>query len=337
MIRFAWLQSRTQTLVTAAALVLLAVALWITGLQLTHLYRDLIPGCAGGAGSCDAAGSLLMSHDQLLQGLLMLLMRAVPIVIGVFWGAPLLTRELEAGTHRLVWTQSVSRARWVTTKLGLLTLVTVVLAGLLTWTVTWWFRPLDLVNRNQFGVFDARDLVPVGYAVFALTLGTFVGAVVRRTLPAMAITLGLFVAVRVAVILWVRPRLLPPAHETASLLDRGLGFVNRSGSLSLRVSAGNPPNAWLLSSHLVDSSGHVATAAERAAFLHQYCPDLGTPSASPAVFDACTRQAAKAFQLAVTYQPAGHYWPMQWLETGIFLFLGLLAALGTYWWVTRRS
>ena len=37
-----------------------------------------------------------------------------------FWGAPLVTRELEAGTHRLVWNQSVTRTRWLATKLGLI-------------------------------------------------------------------------------------------------------------------------------------------------------------------------------------------------------------------------
>ena len=43
---------------------------------------------------------------------------AVPAVVGVFWGAPMVARELEAGTHRLVWNQSITRTRWLATKLG---------------------------------------------------------------------------------------------------------------------------------------------------------------------------------------------------------------------------
>ena len=34
-------------------------------------------------------------------------------MIGAFWGAPMVARELETGTHRLVWNQSVTRTRWL--------------------------------------------------------------------------------------------------------------------------------------------------------------------------------------------------------------------------------
>ena len=42
----------------------------------------------------------------------------MPALIGAFWGAPLITREFEAGTFRLAWNQSVTRARWLAIKLG---------------------------------------------------------------------------------------------------------------------------------------------------------------------------------------------------------------------------
>lgn len=42
-------------------------------------------------------------------GLLVVL--AVPAVIGMFWGAPLISRELETGTHYLAWNQGVTRTR----------------------------------------------------------------------------------------------------------------------------------------------------------------------------------------------------------------------------------
>ena len=45
-------------------------------------------------------------------------MAVVPAVVGAFWGAPLVARELEAGTHRLAWNQAVTRTRWLTTKLA---------------------------------------------------------------------------------------------------------------------------------------------------------------------------------------------------------------------------
>jgi len=38
------------------------------------------------------------------------LVLAVPLLIGMFWGAPLISREFEAGTFRLAWTQGVTRS-----------------------------------------------------------------------------------------------------------------------------------------------------------------------------------------------------------------------------------
>ena len=67
----------------------------------------------------------------------------VPALIGIFWGAPLVARELEAGTFRLAWTQSVTRTRWLAVKIALVGLASVLAAGLLSLLVTWWSSPLD--------------------------------------------------------------------------------------------------------------------------------------------------------------------------------------------------
>ena len=127
-----------------------------------------------------------------------------PILFGIFLGAPLIARELEAGTYRLAWTQSVTRARWIATRLTLVTLVTAVLVGLLSTAVTWWQRPLDLVNNALWLNFDQRDVMPVAFAVFAVALGTLVGAIVRRTLVAMASTIVGYFGVRYLVTEYVR-------------------------------------------------------------------------------------------------------------------------------------
>src|SRR6202042_2486531 len=70
-------------------------------------------------------------------------MYAVPALIGVFWGAPLLTREIEAGTFRLAWTQSVTRTRWLAVKLGLIGAAAIATAGLLSLIISWWAAPID--------------------------------------------------------------------------------------------------------------------------------------------------------------------------------------------------
>lgn len=349
MTRFAWLQCRTQTLLVAGGLALLAAVAAVTGVHLSHLYTDLVRHCETG---CDLAESRFLSHDNALQIALPLVARAFPALVGVFWGAPLVARELEAGTHRLAWTQSVGRTRWVLTKLAVVGLATAGVSVLLTLTVTWWFRAVDAVGTNRYAVFDERGVVVVGYALFAFALGAFVGAVLRRTVPAMATTLAAFVVARVATLLWVRPHLLAPVHKTVSLLNGGrLGFQSSHGSdVTLVAEGSGGPQAWTLSSHLVTSSGRRPGAAELTAFLHQSCPGIGQPpgppppgdtvvrrALDPAAFDACRAQLAKAYRLVVTYQPANRYGALQWLELTLFLASAVLLAAGCWWWVTRRS
>ena len=73
-----------------------------------------------------------------------------PPLLGIFWGAPLVARELEAGTHRLVWTQSVTRTRWLAVKLGVIGLAGMAVTGLVSLMVTWWAHPLDRVQIDQY-------------------------------------------------------------------------------------------------------------------------------------------------------------------------------------------
>jgi len=333
-IRFAWLQSRTQTLASFALLAALAVAAAITGVQLSHLYGSLVGHCHA---DCGFATAQFLSHGHFMDHVLTIVTQIVPVLIGIFWGAPLLSRELETGTFRLVWTQGVTRARWLLTKLALVGLATVVLAGFVTLTITWWYRVLDPLTTNQYAVFDSRDIAPIGYALFAFAAGALIGAIVPRTVPAMATTIGVYAIARVGVALWVRPRLLPPTHRYVSLTAGQFGFrtTPSSSTLTLNLQASGPKNSWTLSSHVVTSSGRLASSGQVASFVHQHCPGMG-PSSGASVVQTCLGQAARFFRIVVTYQPTSHYWTLQWLETGVFFALALVAGAGCYWWVTRR-
>jgi ABC-type transport system involved in multi-copper enzyme maturation permease subunit len=349
-IRFAWLQSRSQTVVVFGALAALAVAATITGIHLSHLYTSDVARCQTG---CDLAINQFLRNDSFLRHSLDILALITPALIGIFWGAPLLARELETGTYRLAWTQSVSRSRWLVTKLGLVGVITITVAGLLTLTITWWYRTFDTLDTNQYAVFDRRGIAPIGYAVFAFAAGALIGVVLRRALPAMATTLGVYVFARIATAIWIRPHLLSPLHKIVSLHHAGeLGFISNNGSPITLVAKGSGGlNTWTLSSHIVTSTGHMASAGQLSAFVHHYCPRIAIPPpisapanhpvkagpADAAAFNACRNQAARIFHVVVTYQPAGRYWTFQWIETGIFIALALLATIGCYWWVTKRS
>jgi ABC-type transport system involved in multi-copper enzyme maturation permease subunit len=189
----AWRQLRTQALIAAALLAVLVVVLALTGPNLLHYADTFVNGCAAHH-DCSAVTSNFhaLAHLANAYSLLVLL---VPVLLGIFWGAPLIARELESGTFRLAWTQSVTRVRWIATRLALVTLAALVLTALLSLAVTWWQSPVDRLNQALFHNFDERDLMPAAYAAFAVTLGALVGALVKRTLAAMALTIGGFLFV----------------------------------------------------------------------------------------------------------------------------------------------
>jgi hypothetical protein len=354
MIRFAWLQARAQTLTGAAALTAVVVLAILSGAELTHLYNSVVTHCQT-AGDCPAATARYASQDHFLQNALPFLLRVSPALLGIFWGAPLCAREFETGTFRLAWTQSVSRQRWLITKLAIGLAATVLPAGILTLAVTWWSRGFDILSAKQYANFDERDIAPIGYAAFAFALGALVGAMVRRVLTAMAVALAGFVAVRLAVTAWVRPRLITPLHTLVALTSPP-SFEIRGTSqgpilASVTVPAPDMPNAWVQSVKLVTNSGHVPTSAQVSAFIRQYClqpahsvvptsrPGGGPVQASgnSTALTTCQTQAEHLFRAAVSYQPPSRYWIFQWGELGIFIALAVAASIGCYWWITRRA
>jgi hypothetical protein len=345
----AWRQFRTQVVVIAAVLALLAIVLIPTGLHI----RDLYDSCRA-THSCDSS-QLTNTYAKLQNGLQALLLVA-PALIGIFWGAPLVARELETGTYRLGWTQSVSRRRWLAVKLGVGALASVAAAGVLSLLATWWFSPIDTVNRQIFGTLDVRDIAPIGYAAFAFALGATLGLLMRRLLPAMAVTLVGFVAARLAVTFWVRPHLIPPLHATLPLTSSGtnIGFsLSPSGGLSMFGGA-SVPNALVTSSSIVNASGQSPSSQ----FLTRACPDLGNPAVpppgassgavhigighavkapvGPSGFQSCIDHVAAKYHLLVSYQPANRYWAFQGLETALFVVVALLLVGASFWWLRHR-
>ena len=167
---------------------------------------------------------------------------------------------------------------WLATKLALVGVASMVVAGLFSLGVTWWFSRMDQLSMNQFSTFDQRDLVAVGYAALAFALGVTAGVLIRRTLPAMAVTLGVFVvgpARRSAS--WVRPNLLRALHLSQALDPNSMGFFSSNGSvMHLQPKPPNLPNAWIYDHpHRRPRRPH---AADRGGVAH--LPDAGSRPAA---------------------------------------------------------
>src|SRR5262245_47249348 len=117
MIWLTWRQFRLSALPVFGVLGAIAVALAISGPGLYREYSDLLAECNQPCG--DAYVHFFFPRVGVYGGLI-LLVTAVPAIVGAFWGAPLISREFEARTQEMVWQQSVSRQRWLAAKLGLI-------------------------------------------------------------------------------------------------------------------------------------------------------------------------------------------------------------------------
>ncbi|MEU4119236.1 hypothetical protein AB0F71_32675 [Kitasatospora sp. NPDC028055] len=225
---------------------------------------------------------------------------AVPLLIGVFIGAPLLAQEHERGTIRLIRAQSVSPVRWLAARLavpGLAVLAaTGVLASLMTWV--WWtdivHGPVAFDPPFQFFTYPALGVAPVAWSLFALALGVLVGQLVRRSLPAMFLT-GALVAIVHGLVRWARPSFYPTVDAVAPLR------------------AMQPTNAWLVDAKTI------------------------LPDGSRVDSVACveTHRCDGATGTWLSYHPSAHLVPVQLVEAGILLALTALALTAAFRLVRR--
>ncbi|MFG2076214.1 ABC transporter permease [Nonomuraea maritima] len=351
-----WRQFRGSAAMTAAALVVLTAVLALTGPGLADRYAAGIAGCVND-GTCHEFFDRFFDDHQLAFLALTLVVLILPALVGLFWGAPLVTRELEAGTHLLVWNQSVTRRRWLAVKLAIIGLMATAAAGVCGLVVTWWSGPLDRSAVPELAqmsplVFSARGIAPIGYAAFAFVLGVTAGILVRRTLPAMVLTLAVFAAVQIAMPLLVRPHLMPPVTGTFQLnrenvdafhLPRGGGPVE----VFLRTTAvPGHPGAWVLTTELLDPSGRTIAGTERSsgpsATIARAIPVSTTsgpcaPATGPPNANVCVVEINRlGYRQQATYQPLERFWPLQWIETGIYALLTLGLTWFSFRWLRRR-
>jgi hypothetical protein len=326
MIWLTWRQMRAQTLWTAGVLAAVAAYLLYLASAIRESYSLNIADCTT---ACDEAAHAFA--DEFGTGLLMigLLLLAGPALIGAFWGAPLITRELETGTHRLVWNQSVTRAKWLAVKLVIVGGVSVILTGALSLLLTWAAAPFDSLVDSRFEplTFAARHLAPFGYAILAFTLGLTVGVLARKTLVAMAVTLVAFLAFQLFMGNVARPLYAEPVTVTIVFADANqVGQIDSFGigPQGARVQGYTIPGAWVLSDDIVvyDRAGAEVTADQVESCREE--------AIGP---DECLDALGATFE--ITYQPADRYWTFQWIELGVALGLSALLAGIAFWRIPR--
>jgi ABC-type transport system involved in multi-copper enzyme maturation permease subunit len=230
-------------------------------------------------------------------------------VIGVFLGAPMVSREYEQRTNLLVFGQDVTPLRWLASKASLLGVVAVGLGfavGMVGATLADTLHSLDYGYNLFEGVgFEMSPLVQAGYALFAFAVGLVWSVVTRRTSVAMGGTVAVFAVTRVVVAM-IRPYYETPVRSTLSGVFTGPSVDALhvdSGYLDL---AGNP------AAHGISCAGPLAQSDQ---------------------FDNCMRANGMSAYY-VDYQPIGRLDTFRLIEFAIFA--GLAVVLFTVTWFRMR-
>lgn len=318
MIWLSWRQQRTETLIISALLALLAAAFVPMGIHLADLFtqQDLARCIGRDTPACHLAIENFGNRAGILRSLSAGgggWFNLVPGLIGVGLAAPLLL-DLESGTMRLAWTQSITRERWIATKLAIAIATAALAGGALTLLFMWYRIPLDRIY-GRFDAFELEGTVPLAYVFFALGLAAAVGVLWRRTAPALILGFGAYVGLRVFVELWLRQRFVSPRVATWGPPHEGPNLTR----------------AWILFEGPSNRSGHIFTGS------YQVLQMCSRPAAGGAktVDTQCLARHGAGYNHAI-WQPASRFWEFQGIETALFAGIALLLLAFAAWWLRRR-
>jgi hypothetical protein len=317
-----WRQHRAALAGAVALLGVLGVYLLCTGLAMHGAYAHVAACHPSGSAACH---NLLQSFNQRYYGsqqgsvvtsglnaqTVPFLLLAVPILLGVFVGAPVLARELESGTFRFAWTQACGRVRWAATKLILLAAALTVLAYAFSQLFTWYFSPFlaeGKTTKFPMQLFGNLGVDFAGWTLLAFAVAAFLGVMIRRAVAAMAVALATCTVLDVATMMALRQHYVTP----------------------LVASGSNPPggaSGWLLSQWLAGPNGQRLNPAN--------IPLSVQNSSNPDAFPNWLRTAH--ITQWWSYVPGSDFWRFQLIEGGWLLGVSALLIAAAIWAVRRRA
>ena len=324
MIWLTWRQHRLEGLITA--LVVVAVAglvgsLVVSAQPLLEQIRQLCTVVVDD--SCGRAFTAFDARFGIFRQPIDLAFIVLPVLSGMFIGAPLLAREFEQGTAEMVWTQGITRSKWLFAKLAILGSATIVTAGILAVAGQEWATAVPANSYDQWSAFDMLGPEVAAYALFSFGLGVAAGAAIGRTVPAMAVVLVGFLVVRGAIAAFARRNFLPPVTtEVSGPLISGQGQV------------------WLMGNQQpVDMHGNSISSGQfdqiTNACLTSQSPQPWLRDGLGGNFDLQACWHEYGIKVLQTYQPAERFPLFQGIETAIFV-IGAIALLGFAVWLVRR-
>lgn len=264
--RAAWVIHRSTFVVLGVLFVALAAGIVVPGLSVHRDYAQFMAkGCLGHATTkgCPQLLAAMSGEESFLSNLAVLL-HLVPLVAGVFIGAPLLSRELESSSFRFTWTQGMGKFEFELRRFVLFAGSTVVIAVALGLLIGWFAHPIErvgLASHWNAPLFDTTPLVLAAWTFFSMAAGTLIGLAIGRTVSAMAATailVGGLLAFGALSRLGSAPGLIGRVLQLAPAVARSKHFLPAQpwNEPSHGVGFG-PKGSWLVRSWVTTPRGRV--------------------------------------------------------------------------------
>jgi hypothetical protein len=325
--KLAWVsvrQHRAGLIGAAALLGVFSLYLLIFGLLGNHAYAKVASCHPAGSALCRQlanafrqdywggnSSALQSGGAQTVSSLLL----ALPVLLGVFLGAPVLARELETGTFRFAWTQGCGRLRWAVAKLVLLAALLTAAAFAFTELFTWYYHPFLVDGQVSRLLPLAFGLLGVAFAAWTLAafaIAAFTGALFRRTVPAMAVSLIATIVLAIGTATSLRQ------HYQAAVTVKGW----------------NASTGWVIKQWIAAPDGKALSQGALNG-LAQHAPASVQNSPDPNAFQNWLTQ--QHYTRWTAYQPDGRFWHFQLIEGGWLLVLSAILLAGAIWLVRRRA
>ena len=321
--RLVWVTWRQHRAALAGVTVLLSgvgLYLLIMGVKIHSGYASVTSCHPPGSAACGLADQLFTNDyyptAQTMTGFL----QVIPALVGVFVGGPVLAREWETGTFRFAWTQGCGRMRWAVTKLALLAVTVTVAAEAFSLLFSWYFQPWfakDLDGALAPQLFDLRGIDLAAWTLLAFALGAAAGALIRRTVPAIAAALAAWTGLDFATFMFLRQ------HYQAPLVAGGAEASTRGFA-----------NDWSWAQWYTGPNG-MPVSQQTIRNVVAHAPASVRNAANPNV--ATAYLSAHHYTQWWLYQPQSRYWQFQLIEGGWLLALSLILLAGTVWLVRRKA
>jgi len=298
-----WRQYRFSVAGAAVFLGALAVYLLIMGLRIRSGYASVASCPQLGSRfshTCEIALMLFGGYHVYGESTAAVLM-AVPVLIGVFAGAPILGRELEVGTFRFAWTQGAGRTRWALARLALPAVMVTAAAAALSQLFGWFYYPFFATGDSALApqYFELTGIAFAAWTLAAFAIGTLAGVLIRKVVPAMAAAMAAWAGLLLVTSLYLRRLYQAPLS------------VRNAGHGALGVSP------WLISQWWTGPNGKTITSENKIIALINH-PQPG-------------------YTQWTTYEPGTRYWHFQFIEGGWLLVLSLLLIAAAIWLIRRRA